>query len=219
MTRVPGAGGVGAFVLAALVVGCGGSIGSTAPSTSAIVSPSPSPVAEPSFANPEQITPSTSQTPVPIQAFSQTFTSPTMGFSVDYPEGWTTFNASKPWVPGELETWDAPNGDRIESSDAGFRGGSQALPAGQTGQEWIDAYMATEPTGCGEREQIPLADTQATIGLNGCRGLGRLGGRVYDLVLVKDGRAYNFTMEGAIDRAFLLAILATVKLDPASAID
>lgn len=142
-----------------------------------------------------------------------------MGYTVRYPAGWTVFKASELWLQGTDDRWDAPNGDRIESRDAGFRGGSQPLLPGQTAKAWIDAYMATQLTGCGEREEIPLAGTQATIGLNGCDGLGRLGGRVYDLVVVKGSRGFNFTMEGAVDHAFLLAILATIRFDPSSAVD
>ena len=52
------------------------------------------------------------------------------------------------------------------------------------------------------------------MGLNGCAGQGRLGGKVFDLILVNGYRAYNFTMEGDVNRDFLLAMLATVKFDP-----
>jgi hypothetical protein len=67
------------------------------------------------------------------------------------------------------------------------------------------------------REQVPLGGSEATIGLNGCKGLGRLGGRVFDLIVVVGRRAYNFTMEGNVDHAFLLAMLATIEFIPSSA--
>lgn len=142
-----------------------------------------------------------------------------MGYTVRYPKGWTVFTAKEPWLAGHDDRWDWPNGDRIESADAGFRGASQPLAPGQSAEAWVEAYMATQPTGCGVREEIPLAGTQATIVLNGCRGEGRLGGRVFDLVVVVGSRAYNFTMEGNVDHAFLLAMLATVEFDPSSATD
>jgi hypothetical protein len=50
--------------------------------------------------------------------------------------------------------------------------------------------------------------------LNGCAGKGRLGGRVWDVALVVGGRGYNITMEGTVDRPFLLAMLASVKFLP-----
>ena len=55
--------------------------------------------------------------------------------------------------------------------------------------------------------------------MNGCQGQGRLGGTIFDLVVVVGHRAYNFTTEGSIDRAFLMALLATITFDPASAHD
>lgn len=142
-----------------------------------------------------------------------------MGYTVHYPKGWTVYEATTPWHAGEDDNWDAPNGDRIESTDAGFRGGSQPLARGQSAQAWIDAYVATQVTWCGEREQIPLGGSEATIDLNGCAGMGRLGGLIFDLVVVVGDRAYNFTTEGNIDRDFLDVLLATIEFDPSSAVD
>jgi hypothetical protein len=143
-----------------------------------------------------------------------------MGYTVRYPDAWTVTTATEPWLAGASEFWDDPNGDRIESADAGFRGGSQKLAAGQTADAWLTVYLGSgPPVQCGTVEQIPLGGTKATIDLNGCRGQGRLGGRVYDVALVTGGRGYNFTMEGAVDHAFLLAMLATVEFDPSSATD
>jgi hypothetical protein len=128
------------------------------------------------------------------------------------------YKATAPWRPAEDDFWDQPNGDRIESADAGFRG-SQPLAPGQSAEAWVDAYVGTQVTRCGQREQIRLGRSDATIDLNGCRGMGRLGGRIFDLVVVVGGRAYNFTTEGEIDRDFLDALLATIEFDPSSAVD
>lgn len=142
-----------------------------------------------------------------------------MGYTVRYPEGWAVTPASQAWVAGEDDFWDMPNGDRIESADAGFRGGSQALRPGQTADEWMRTYLGDVDPDCGGWEQIPLGGATATINLNGCHGLGRLGGRVYDVVVVVGERAYNFTMEGAVDRTYLDAFLGSITFDPSSAID
>jgi hypothetical protein len=143
-----------------------------------------------------------------------------MGYTVRYPASWTVTTAREPWLAGASEFWDDPNGDRIESADAGFRGGSQKLAAGQTAEAWLEAYLGTgPPVSCGTVEHIPLAGAQATIDMNGCQGMGRLGGRLYDVALVTGGRGYNLTMEGAVDHALLLAMLATVEFDPWAAID
>jgi hypothetical protein len=153
-----------------------------------------------------------------VQALTEMFVSPTMGYSVHYPAGWEPDPATEPWLPTSANFWDDPVGDRIESEVAGFRGTSQPLAADQTGEEWLDAYFGSSP-GCGEREDVPVGDQVGTIDLNGCRGLGRLRGLVFDLAVVADGRGYNFTMEGEVDHALFLAMLATVTFDPESAID
>jgi hypothetical protein len=140
-----------------------------------------------------------------------------MGYSVAYPAGWTPAPAMELWEPQASNLWDDPVGDRIESKTAGFRGTSQALAAGQSPDEWLAAYLGSAPTGCGEREQVPVGGETGTIDLNGCAGRGRLGGRVFDLVVVAGGRGYNFTMEGDVDHDLLVAMLATVSLDPAEA--
>jgi hypothetical protein len=140
-----------------------------------------------------------------------------MGYSVAYPEGWTPVPATELWEPGASNYWDDPVGDRIESDVAGFRGTSQALAAGESPNEWLDAYLATSPTDCGEREEVPVGGETGIIDLNGCDGLGRLGGQVFDVVLVAGDRGYNFTMEGDVDHAMLLAMLGSVTLDPAAA--
>lgn len=62
-------------------------------------------------------------------------------------------------------------------------------------------------------------DGLGLIDLNGCDGLGRLGGKVFDVVIVAGGRGYNFTMEGDVTRSLLLAMLATVKFQPGRATD
>jgi len=121
--------------------------------------------------------------------------------------------ASQSWPLGKTSYWDTPDGDRMESDSAGFRGTSQALAAGQSEAEWISQYIASSMP-CGNREQVPVGAFVGTIDLNDCPGMGRLGGRVFDIAVVAGGRGYNFTMEGQVDRNFFLAMLATVTFTP-----
>jgi len=141
-----------------------------------------------------------------------------MGYSVMYPTGWTPTAATEAWLPGASNFWDDPVGDRLESATAGFRGTSQPLASGQTPEQWLEEYLAGSPS-CGDPEQVPVADEMGTVDLNGCAGQGRLGGRVFDVAVVSGDRGYNFTMEGEVDHAFFLAMLASVTLEPASAVD
>ena len=140
-----------------------------------------------------------------------------MGYTVEYPDGWTPVVATELWLPGVSNYWDDPVGDRIENGTAGFRGTSQAFKTGQSSAMWLAEYLGAEPSGCGVPEEVLVNGQRATIGMNGCSGLGRLGGRVFDVAVVTGDRGYNFTMEGDVDHALLLAMLATVSLDPAAA--
>lgn len=173
-----------------------------------------SPVASPTPKSPSPV--ATVQSPVPIPALSMTFTSPTMGYSVRYAAGWTITLATDSWPLGKTSFWDTPDGDRLEGDAAGFRGTSQALAPGMSASQWIAEYIGTSYT-CGTEEQVPVGDQVGTIDLNDCPGAGRLGGRVFDIAVVSDGRGYNFTMEGRVDRAFFLAMLATVTFSPETA--
>jgi len=145
-----------------------------------------------------------------------TFKSPTMGYSVRYRAGWTITPATESWPLGHTSYWDTPDGDRLEGDSAGFRGTSQALAPGQSTSQWIAQYITTSLP-CGSQEHVPVGNLVGTIDLNDCAGMGRLGGRVFDIAVVAGGRGYNFTMEGRVDRTFFLAMLATVTFSPQSA--
>lgn len=190
-----------ASVLLLLVASCGsGSLSSSA-------SPNSSPAAKAS---------GRAASPIPIPALSMTFTSPTMGYSVRYPAGWTVTRATESWPLQKTSFWDTPDGDRLEGDGAGFRGTSQALAAGESAEVWMNQYIASSMT-CGTQEQVFIGDQIGTIDLNDCPGMGRLGGRVFDIAVVVGGRGYNFTMEGKVDRAFFLTMLATVTFSPETA--
>ena len=147
-----------------------------------------------------------------------TFMSPTMGYRVRYPSGWTITPASQRWPLRHTSFWDTPDGDRLEGRSVGFRGTSQPLAPGESVVTWMNDYIKSSMP-CGTQEQMPVGDQTGTVDLNDCPGQGRLGGRVFDLAVVVGGRGYNFTMEGQVDRAFWLAMLASVTFTPQSATD
>ena len=43
--------------------------------------------------------------------------------------------------------------------------------------------------------------------------------RLYDLIVFSGGRVYEIGLDGVVDRGYFEAILATMHLDPASAMD
>lgn len=139
-----------------------------------------------------------------------------MGYSVGYPGGWTVTLATESWPLRKTSFWDTPDGDRLEGDGAGFRGTSQALAPGESAEDWMNQYIASSMT-CGTKEQVAIGGQIGTIDLNDCPGMGRLGGRVFDIAVVVGGRGYNFTMEGRVDRGFFLAMLAAVTFSPKSA--
>lgn len=152
------------------------------------------------------------------QPLTATFVSPTMGYSVKYPPGWGITLANRRWALGHTSFWDTPDGDRLEGQGAGFRGTSQALAPGESAATWTADYIKSSMP-CGTQETVPVGNQVGTVDLNDCPGQGRLGGRVFDIAVVVDGRGYNFTMEGAVDRTFWLAMLATVTFTPQAAND
>jgi len=192
---------IAASIVLLLVASCGPST----PPSNALSSSSPVAKASTSVSS-----------PIPIPTLSKTFTSPMMGYSVKHPGGWAITRATERWVPGRTSYWDTPDGDRLEGDSAGFRGTSQALASGQSASQWIAEYITTSRP-CGNQEQVSVGGQVGMIDLNDCAGFGRLGGRVFDLVVVAGGRGYNFTMEGRVDRNFFLAVLGTVTFSPQSA--
>lgn len=216
--------GAAALVVAALAIGAlallagpGGRFGTA----------SPSPV------------PSTSASALPLPALDAAFESPTYGYQIRYPTGWTVTSAATPWVlgtnygPGDAVTDNivTPSGlDRMRISAA-----SVALPGGITMYDfrsYASPYSSPfDGNPCTPDAPLPgpvMLDYQASPGaspqpleavvsINGCHALAALGGHVYDLQIIAGGRGYSFTLDGQLTPADALAWLATIKLEPASA--
>lgn len=203
--------------------GTGGPGGSSTPNvssspgaTTALVETSPAP--RPTFirsAPPESIPPLTAR-----------FTSPRNGYAVVVPASWTAIPASQAWLPGTPNGWGSAVNDELidPARQVRFMGTSQPLASGQSGAEWVQAYVDRNTPCTGEGptpEQTLIGGQPGTIDQNGCLSAHdprSLGGRVYDVVVVVGGRGYNFEMDGQVDHAYLLAVLATITFNPASAV-
>lgn len=138
-----------------------------------------------------------------------------MGYSVKYPADWTATSATEIWKHGAPDLWNEPELDKLDGKGVGFRGTSQVLAAGETPQAWIDQYLASSFQ-CGQREQVTVGGQTGTMDANGCAS-DPVPGHLFDAVFVVGGRGYNFAMEGKIDHAFFLALLATVTFTPMTA--
>ncbi len=184
---------------------------------------SPSPNATPS------VTPVLSPSPsVSAQAGGQpvltaSFISPRNGFSVRYPGDWAATPAAARWEAGAVNEWGSAALDELRGSTARFVGASQPLAAGQTADQWLDAYDARACLGPrASWLEVPIGGTTGWIDADGCPATGATivpNGRLFDAVVIVGGRAYNFTMDGQVSHADFLAVLSTLTIDPASAVD
>lgn len=153
---------------------------------------------------------------VPVAVLSKTFSSPMMGYSVKYPADWVVIPATAIWQPGTTDYWNDPELDKLNGKSIEFRGTSQSLAPGQTDTAWMNAYLASSPP-CGSQEQVSFGGQTGILDANGCPGAHPFGGLLYDVAVVAGGRGYDFAVEGNVDHAFFLAMLATVTLSPKSA--
>lgn len=149
--------------------------------------------------------------PEPIPTFSQAFTSDTMRYSIKYPAGWLATPATQPWQ-GEWGNWGFLDTDHLDGGFVAFWASSEPLARGQSAASWIHQYLASVGTAkCGLQENVAVAGHAGLIIMNGCNS-DDLPGHVYDVVFVAGRRAYDLSMEGEVDHAYFLAMLATVKL-------
>ena len=193
--------------------------------------PSPSPVPSP--------TPSATPSAPPLPTLDATFISPSNGFQVGYPTGWTVTPGTGVWPPGTARYPGNPVSDAIVTPSGPARvrlsGASIVLPSGATMDEFrsfasplsspFNSDPCTPVAPLAEPVTIdyqanPAASPQpvaAVVDINGCDALAELGGTIYAVEVIAGGRGYTFTIDGHITTADALAWLASITLDPASA--
>jgi hypothetical protein len=150
---------------------------------------------------------------------SESFVSPTYGYTVKIPAGWTTRPATKLWSTGATNSWGSGFNDELSSAGAGvrFSGASQSLASGQSADDWLTAYAAGATRAAWST--VPIGGEAGYITADGVAAAGGTispGGLMFDAVVISGDRAYNFNMDGKVDRATFDAFLATIALDPAS---
>jgi hypothetical protein len=170
-----------------------------------------------------------SASPIPVPSLTETFVSTRNGFSVRYPAGWSTKAATSSWLPNTMLPIGNPALDELKLDGvARLVVATQRLQAGQTEASWIasygDQYFLRRCSG--DRAAWPriLVDGMSGyLNLNGCALPADHEFSTPDitfgvLVFAAD-RVYRIALDGVVDRGYFEAILATVRLDPASAID
>ena len=178
---------------------------------------------------PPQPTEPASASPIRVPLLTETFVSTRNGFSVRYPEGWSTRAATTSWRPNTMVPMGSPAFDELKLQGvARLVVASQRLQAGQSEASWLasfsqDFYLRR----CsGDRAAWPRVTVDGRSGyldLNACPlpadenfSTPDVG---FDVIVFAADRVYRIGLDGAVDLGYFEAILATVRLDPASAID
>jgi hypothetical protein len=207
--------------IAAVVVIAVGALGLSVlrPSTSSNVggqptaSPSPSP--SPTFG--------ATIIPEPPPALTETFTSKRHGFSISYPAGWDTTDATEPWTAPGLPNFSEPSGDFMYDptlTDHLFLVVASKPLAGQDGAAWADQLL--NAMAANDDCALPLASVTTGAGpARQCAGGGMVatwaGDRGYVIWLHTSDD--DPTAVAPYDEAYFNDILATLKLQPEDAVD
>jgi hypothetical protein len=185
----------------------------------------PTPSASPS-ASPSPVSPS--PTGVAVPPLTREFHSPRYGYTIWYPERWSVTPAAESWGLGPTVSWGASTVDDLHGADVRLSAASQKLNAGETAAGRLRAMIDASPE-CDPRRPalsiISVGGQSGTVAVNGCSTRAGFNGGisprgyVYAVVLVYGDRAYEFILDGNVDAYYLEEMLATVTLEPASAVD
>jgi hypothetical protein len=157
----------------------------------------------------------TPQNTVDFPPLTETFVSPTYGYSFGYNRGITP--ATERWDPDEQPVEDIdfdPRFDAVETGYAAyFEGASTPIPDGVPIDEWVDEYVTPVAAGgCG----VPRSQ-QAEITIDGQPG--RIAECAHtEATVVAGGRLYLFTLHRTgYAKAMFDAWIATIDLTPETA--
>lgn len=204
--------------------------GLTSPSPTSMPTPTARPSASPSPGPTANQLPS--QAAVSIPPLTRTFLSTRNGFAIAYPSDWTARPATQSWKPDTITRIGSPVVDQLELAGK-FRlvVASQRLGPGQTEAQWVAAYF---PPYQGAIECANASDLPASprITIDGRVGYLRLGGCPvaadramsatdveFEAFVFAADRVYKINFDGDVDLASFEALVSTMTLDPASAID
>jgi hypothetical protein len=173
--------------------------------------------------------PSPRASPIPVPALTQTFVSPRNGFSVRYPAGWSTQPATTSWRPGTYVPIGNSALDVLQlDGQARLAIASQRLAGGQTEATWLASFNQPYDLGSctGDRASWPRVTVDGQLGyldVEACPAAADVGFSSpdlrFDVIVFSGDRWYEIKLDGVVDRAYFEAILSTIRLDPARAID
>ncbi len=170
-----------------------------------------------------------SASPIPVPLLTETFVSTRNGFSVRYPAGWSTKAATTSWKPNTFLPFGNSALDELKLQGvARLVVASQRLEAGQTEASWIASFgqqyylrrCSGDPAAW---PRITVDGRSGYLDLNACPLPAdenfSTPDVAFDVMVFAADRVYRIGLDGVVDLGYFEAILATVRLDPASAID
>ncbi len=163
--------------------------------------------------------------PSPVQRLDATFTSQRNGFSVSYPAAWTKVRRATQAPPPNVlpypqsPSYDAVGTDMLQLSVT-------SLPAASTGA-WIAKFCdLAQDTWSQPCDSAPAAWQPLSIGkdpgwlvVDGdtAGDYPQQGTRLFLATAVVGGRAYEIRLDGPAEHDLFMALLASMRLDPAAA--
>jgi hypothetical protein len=174
--------------------------------------------------------PSADGSGIVVPSMTETFTSTRNGFSVRYPAGWSVKAATTSW-PADifLPIGNSALDELKQPGEARLTAASQRLGPAQTEDEYLASfarpYQGSHPCGSAPSvsPRVPIDGHSGYLVAAGCPAPADSKFSVPDIqfqaLVIADSRAYEITLDGNVDRAYFEAILATMRLDPSSAID
>ena len=155
-------------------------------------------------------------------ALTTVFTSQFNGYSMSYPGDWKVTVATQSWPSGSPNfTPDDPSVDAFAGPNLAIYAVSQKIAAGISPTQWLDKYLSdsrldfSNRPDCAVEKTLPIVvDGASGVMIYSCEAV------LIDAVVTDGGRAYVFSLQGdSPDKAWLLEVLQTVKLQPENAVD
>ena len=199
------------------LLGRQGGVGASAPPAS------PSPSARP-FAS------ASGPAAVAVPPLTRSFVSPRNGFSVSYPLSWVVTPATTTWKPDTFLPIGNHALDQLaRAGDGRLVVASRRLVAGETEESFVANYVCEYggSSGCATKlanaPRLPIDGQSAYLDGNGDPMPADSRFSIPDVrfgaIVFAGDRIYTFGLDGNVDLDYFRAILATVRLDPASGVD
>jgi hypothetical protein len=167
---------------------------------------------------------------IPIPSLTATFVSPRNGFSVRYPLGWDVTPGTSDWKPNTLLfTGSGALDELARAGDGRLRVASRPLVAGETEQSWVATFVrsfgsvgncAVAPV---DAPRIQIDGHSGYLDTSGCAMPADSKFSIPDVqfnaFVFAGNRVYTIGLDGDVDFGYFRAILDTIRLDPASAVD